>query len=86
VLLLSTSLLANPALNNRIALEAFIDGVINSQMEEKHVAGVTAAIVFQDDLILAKGYGYADVENRIPVVCYRSSDNRLSIVPLAAAG
>ena len=67
VVLLSTSLLANPALNDRVALEAFVDGVIESQMEEKHVAGVTVAIVFEDDLILAKGYGYADVENRIPV-------------------
>lgn len=67
VVLLSNLLLANPALNDRVALEAFVDGVIESQMEEKHVAGVTVAIVFEDDLILAKGYGYADVENRIPV-------------------
>jgi CubicO group peptidase (beta-lactamase class C family) len=67
VVLSPASLLANPALNDRVALEAFVDGVIESQMEEKHVAGVTVAIVFEDDLILAKGYGYADVENRIPV-------------------
>ena len=67
VVLSPASLLANPALNDRVALEAFVDGVIESQMEEKHVAGVTVAIVFEDDLILAKGYGYADVENKIPV-------------------
>ena len=72
VVLSSTSPSANPALNDRVALEAFVDGVIESQMEEKHVAGVTVAIVFEDDLILAKGYGYADVENKITVDPYKT--------------
>lgn len=72
MVLFSTSLLAHPALNDRVSLEAFVDGVINSQMEEKHVAGVTVAIVFEDDLILAKGYGYADLENKIPVDPYKT--------------
>jgi CubicO group peptidase (beta-lactamase class C family) len=67
-----TSPLANPALDDRVALEAFVDGVIESQMEENHVADVTVAIVFEDDLILAKGYGYADVENKIPVDPYKT--------------
>jgi CubicO group peptidase (beta-lactamase class C family) len=82
VVLLSTSLLANPALYDRVALEAFVDGIIYSQMEEKHVAGVTVAIVFEDDLILAKGYGYADVENKIPVDPYKTLFQIQSITKL----
>lgn len=54
-------------------LEAFLDDVIQAQMEELHVPGVTVSVVKggapsgDDVLLLAKGYGYADVENKIAV-------------------
>ncbi len=48
-------------------LEAFLDGVIYSQMDEHNLVGVTLAVVQDGEMILSKGYGYADRENRIPV-------------------
>ncbi len=48
-------------------LEAFIDGVIESSMEEHHVAGVVVSITTPDTVLLSKGYGYADIEQGIQV-------------------
>ncbi len=48
-------------------LEAFIDGVIENSMEENHVAGVVVSITTPDEVLLSKGYGYADVEQGIQV-------------------
>jgi CubicO group peptidase (beta-lactamase class C family) len=45
-------------------LEAFFDGVVNVQMESKHIAGAVVAVVYGDKLVFSKGYGYADVEAR----------------------
>jgi len=45
-------------------LEAFFDGVMNSQLETKHIAGAVVAVVVGDKLVFSKGYGYADVEAR----------------------
>jgi CubicO group peptidase (beta-lactamase class C family) len=45
-------------------LEAFFDGVINVQLESKHVAGAVVAVVVGDKLVFTKGYGYADVDTR----------------------
>lgn len=57
---------AAPA-NNPVELEAFIDGVIYSQMDEHNIVGVTLAVVQDGEIILSKGYGYANRENRISV-------------------
>jgi len=48
-------------------LEAFFDGVITSQMAAAHIPGVTIAVVAEGDIVLSKGYGYADLEDTIPV-------------------
>ena len=48
-------------------LETFIDGLMAAQMEQNHVAGATISVVKDGKLFFAKGYGYADVENRVPV-------------------
>ena len=45
-------------------LEAFFDGVMNSQLETKHIAGAVVAVVVGDKVVFSKGYGYADVETR----------------------
>jgi CubicO group peptidase (beta-lactamase class C family) len=54
--------LADPA-----ELEAFLDDYLATQMEQLHLAGVVVAVVKDGELFFAKGYGYADVEGRIPV-------------------
>lgn len=53
---------------DRAELEAFLDGVVAAELAEKHVAGATVAIVKNGALFFAKGYGYADLEKRRPVI------------------
>ncbi len=48
-------------------LEAFLDTLFAKQMEENHIAGAAVAVVKDGKLFFAKGYGYADLEKRIPV-------------------
>jgi CubicO group peptidase (beta-lactamase class C family) len=48
-------------------LQAFLDELLGRQMEEHHVAGAAVSVVKDGKLFLARGYGYADVDRRIPV-------------------
>lgn len=48
-------------------LEAFLDGVMTAQLRAQHAAGAMVAVVKDGQLFFAKGYGYADVEKKIPV-------------------
>jgi len=48
-------------------LEAFVDGIMRAHMEANHIAGVTFSFVKDGEIFFAKGYGYADVEKKIPV-------------------
>jgi CubicO group peptidase (beta-lactamase class C family) len=48
-------------------LEAFLDSLFAQQMEEYHIAGAAVSVVKDGKLFFAKGYGYADLENGIPV-------------------
>jgi CubicO group peptidase (beta-lactamase class C family) len=48
-------------------LEAFLDDLLTRQLAEHHIAGAVVAVVKNGRLLLAKGYGYADVENGVVV-------------------
>jgi CubicO group peptidase (beta-lactamase class C family) len=48
-------------------VEAFLDRLMPLALEQNHVAGATVAVVAHGRLLVAKGYGHADVERRIPV-------------------
>jgi CubicO group peptidase (beta-lactamase class C family) len=48
-------------------LEAFLDELMAKDMEEHHIAGAAVSVVKDGELFFAKGYGYADLENDIPV-------------------
>ncbi len=48
-------------------LEAFLDGLMAAYLRDKHIAGATVAVVRDSALLLAKGYGYADLARRTPV-------------------
>jgi len=48
-------------------LGAFIDDFMAAQMEPNHVAGAAISVVKDGEIFFAKGYGYADVKNRVPV-------------------
>ncbi|MAE93458.1 MAG: hypothetical protein CL910_02230 [Deltaproteobacteria bacterium] len=51
----------------RAELEAFVDGLVVARMQDHHVAGVTMAIVHHDAVLLAKGWGSADLASDRPV-------------------
>lgn len=46
---------------------AGLDTFINRILKEWHAAGVTIAVVEKNKVLFAKGYGYKDYENKIPV-------------------
>ncbi|MCL6481921.1 MAG: beta-lactamase family protein [Firmicutes bacterium] len=48
-------------------VEAFFDGMIPLQLEQREIAGVVVVVVYRGQVLFAKGYGYADVARKIPV-------------------
>lgn len=48
-------------------LGAFLDDLFAKDMAENHIAGAAVAVVKDGKLFFAKGYGYADLERKIPV-------------------
>jgi CubicO group peptidase (beta-lactamase class C family) len=48
-------------------LGAFLDGFMPQQIEHADIAGAVVAVVKDGKLLFAKGYGYADVEKKVPV-------------------
>lgn len=49
-------------------VETFLDGFVPLQLEQDDIAGATISIVKDGKVLFAKGYGYADVEKKHPVV------------------
>ncbi|MHA2315530.1 MAG: serine hydrolase domain-containing protein [Candidatus Hermodarchaeia archaeon] len=47
-----------------IELEAFMDGYIGAHLEAHHIAGATVSVVKDGDLFFAKGYGYANINEK----------------------
>ena len=48
-------------------VEAFLDGLVPLQIKQADIAGATSSVVKDGKLLFAKGYGYADVEKKMPV-------------------
>ncbi len=48
-------------------LEAFVDGFFTERMEAHDVPGAAFVLVEDGEIVLAKGYGYADLEGQVPV-------------------
>jgi CubicO group peptidase (beta-lactamase class C family) len=48
-------------------MEAFMDEELGKEMEKHHIAGAAVSVVKDSKLFFAKGYGYADLKNHIPV-------------------
>lgn len=51
----------------RAELEVFIDQIVEQQMLEHNIANLTLSVVHQAKIILSKGYGYADFQQRTAV-------------------
>ena len=52
---------------DRAELEAFLDELLGKEMEEYLIAGAAISVVKDGKLFFAKGYGYTELENKIPV-------------------
>lgn len=48
----------------RQELEAFVDGVVRRAMTRDHIAGVTISVVQNGQVVLKKGYGFANLDQR----------------------
>ena len=53
-------------------VEAFFDGLMAALLEIHHIPGATVALVPNGEMLFAKGYGYANLEERTPVVADRT--------------
>jgi CubicO group peptidase (beta-lactamase class C family) len=49
-------------------LEAFLDALLPAQLASRDMAGAVVSVVKDGQVLLAKGYGYADVAEKKPVV------------------
>lgn len=50
-----------------VRLEAYVDGWMTDAMDRAHVAGASVAVVQNGQVVLKKGYGFADLNPRRPV-------------------
>lgn len=57
---------------NAKSLEAFLDRLVPKQLDSNHIQGAAIAVVKDGQLLLAKGYGYANLENKSPVVAEKT--------------
>jgi CubicO group peptidase (beta-lactamase class C family) len=48
-------------------LEAFVDGVVRDAMDREHIAGAAVSVVQNGQVVLKKGYGFANLQPRRPV-------------------
>lgn len=56
-----------PGLNNPQEFEAFVDDFFQEEMSKTHVPGGVISVVKDGKLFFTKGYGYANLEKKIPV-------------------
>ncbi len=69
--LLIVSLLCNASLSIQSysqSLQDRMDNAIPLLMEQNNVPGLAIAIIENNEIILKKGFGFADIENSIPVI------------------
>src|SRR5215468_7833917 len=48
-------------------LEIFLDALVPTQLFRDHIAGAVVVVVKDGKVLLAKGFGYADMETRQPI-------------------
>jgi CubicO group peptidase (beta-lactamase class C family) len=56
-----------PGLNDSQEFEVFVDNLFKEEMSKNHIPGGVVSVVKDGKLFFAKGYGYANVEKKIPV-------------------
>src|SRR5262249_41311925 len=51
---------------SRTELIRFVDSLAQASLQSGPIAGMSIAVVRGSDMVVAKGYGFADLENRVP--------------------
>src|SRR5204863_6215305 len=64
--------LALPHEVTKADLEAFLDALLPAQLQSRDIAGAVVAVVKDGQVLLAKGYGYADFAAKKPVVAEKT--------------
>ncbi|MEX0676328.1 MAG: serine hydrolase domain-containing protein [Pirellulales bacterium] len=73
---------AGTASIGRLQLEAFVDEFFAAHMGPLHVPGASFALVQDGKLVLAKGFGFSNLEKRTPVVAERTLFDVQSVTKL----
>jgi CubicO group peptidase (beta-lactamase class C family) len=74
-----------PGLSEPEELEAFIDNFFEQERAKNHIPGGVVSVVKDGKLFFAKGYGYANVEKKIPVVADKTLFRVASLSKLVTA-
>jgi CubicO group peptidase (beta-lactamase class C family) len=74
-----------PGLNNSQEFEDFVDNFFEQEMSKNHIPGGVVSVVKDGKLFFAKGYGYANVEKKIPVVADQTLFRVASLSKLVTA-
>jgi len=73
---------SRPVASNANEMEAFFDGLMPAQINDFHIPGGVVSIVQNGRLVFAKGYGFADIQARRPVVADKTLFRLASISKL----
>ena len=77
---------AEPATRLPDERTAAIDALVRETLEEHGIPGVSIAVAVGDELVYSKGFGLADVENRVPATAdtvYRTASIAKSLTAVA---
>ena len=48
------------------SVEAAVDSIAQRALQKYSIPGLTVAVIDKNEMILAKGYGFADLQQRVP--------------------
>ncbi|BAZ08317.1 beta-lactamase [Calothrix sp. NIES-4071] len=80
-----TSAVKKQDLNDLQGLKTFVDKYVAKNMDDEQVPGVAIVVVRDGKIYFQKGYGYADIENKKPVVASKTLFRVASISKLFTA-
>src|SRR5262245_57551136 len=58
---------SNSQIHAQAAITSRVDDYMKTEMQRRHIPGASLAVVKDGQIILAKGYGFANVELQVPV-------------------
>ena len=67
ILLSGVPSMAIAGLSDPQELGSFLDGIMTAHLKDHHIPGATLAVVKDGKIFFKKGYGYADIDKRLPV-------------------